>query len=139
LTIERENGIKKIDSLITIGEFDMSLSVIQLTPFLISIIGGGFAGYFVFRPLANYLSRTEEFSEEETHEILLIYVRNSCLILIIVVSMIAFIKYGLVSISAPVVIAYLSFEIFSATWGACMGMEKKFISSWNFLKIQKNR
>jgi hypothetical protein len=59
------------------------------------------------------------------------------LILIIVISALAFAKYGLTSVYAPIVIAYLSFEIFSAIWGICMGMEKKFIPSWELLKTMK--
>ena len=67
----------------------------------------------------------------------MIYLRNSCLILIMVSSVLAFMKYGIASIHAPAVILYLSFEIFSTTWGMYMGMKKRFISSWKLLKIMK--
>ena len=105
----------------------MLVQIVQLAPFLISIIGGGLIGFFLFRPLARHVSRTEELEEEEAHKIILLFSRNSCLILIVVSSAIAFAKYGLVSVYAPIVIAYLTFEILSATWGVCMGMEKRFI------------
>ncbi len=108
-----------------------------LTPFLLSISGGTFIGYFLFRPLASHLSRTESFPQEESHEIILIYARNSALILFAIFSVIAFARYGVLSSQATVTAVYFFFMMFAITWGVFMGMEKKFISSWNLPWVLK--
>ena len=108
-----------------------------LTPFLISITGGTFIGFFLFRPLASYLSQTEGFPIKESREIILIYARNSALILFAVFSVIGFAKYGVFSFRSAITAVYFFFMMFAIVWGVFMGMEKKFISSWKLPEMLK--
>jgi hypothetical protein len=111
----------------------LSQLFIDILPGLIAVFCGILART-LFRLLSKYSPFWEGLTEQQARGVILISVRNICVILTIVCTILVFTKYAF-SYGAVITTAYLAFLVSTILWGILMGIVKRFIPLSYSIKI----